>query len=630
MSDIETITTRYIKCHSPSLDIVKAKAYSDAMLANGSFDDLNYECNPKYLWKAMSHFDRLTLMALNNDYDKAITGIEFWFSKERFDSNWWWNEIGLQKKSSLLALLIKPFMDKSLSQRFVSIFNVDIKPKWTGANKCWLAQNILIRGLFEENTNLVKKGSEFLESVIFISQQGEEGIQPDFSFAQHGSFLYNYGYGLELLQDCCKWIDIFSGTQFQFQSEKINILCRLLLDGNRYMCYHSTVDFNTIGRNIVRGYNSEKRSIRFLDKVINILRAESSFEKELDKLKDYIHGNSKTPGFIWTKMFPCLNFMTHLRDGYYASTRFGSKFVLGGDISNGKCINGEGLISGFQAYFLTHYLVDGDEYFKIFPLWNWAFLPGVTCPEVELPTEQGAVMKSSFAGGVSDGIYGVCAVDLHESFELDKSVSFGGKKACFYFDNEIIQLGCELYSDSTLNTTLNQCHLKGTVIADGKQIQAGTYKIKANYVHHNKISYCFLQPTESVLSFGHKKGSWKRITTVSTQDPLESSGDIFTLYIPHTKASTYAFAVLPNSSVIDATKYKPPEYVNTNVVQAVYKNGILGAVFYQSGSLKIGGMEITTDAPCFVLISENNIQTAVPKGFSQNVNVQQKNIKRRP
>ena len=47
----------------------------------------------------------------------------------------------------------------------------------------------------------------------------------------------------------------------------------IALDGNRYMCYHSTVDFNTIGRNIVRII--QKRSIHFLDKVIDVLKAES-------------------------------------------------------------------------------------------------------------------------------------------------------------------------------------------------------------------------------------------------------------------------------------------------------------------------------------------------------------------
>ena len=628
MMMIDKIAQRYVECFSQAYrNDSEAQMFYDTLRPDGSWADIDYTGTLMPLWHCANHFFRLNAIVLAGlEKSAVIRGLDFWFSAPRVDPNWWWNDIGFPMRCAFCAIAVKDSLPEELRSKIISIYNTEIAEKWTGANRTWFAQNIIVRGILSGCSELIHKGKTYLEETVFISKEGEEGIQPDFSFAQHGNFLYNYGYGLALLEDCCKLIEIFSGTDFQFKPEKINILCRLLLDGNRYMCYHSTVDFNTIGRNIVRGYNSEKRSIHFLDKVIDVLKAESDLKKELDELKDYIHGNSETPGFIWTKMFPCLNFMTHLRKGYYASTRFGSKYVLGGDISNGKCINGEGLISGFQAYFLTHYLVDGDEYFKIFPLWNWAFLPGVTCPEVELPTEQGAIMKSSFAGGVSDGKYGVCAIDLHESFELDKSINFGGKKACFYFDNEIIQLGCGLYSDSTLNTTLNQCHLKGIVTADEKQIPAGKNKIKANYVHHHKISYCFLQPTESVLDFGFKKGSWKRIAEISTQDSLEACGDIFTLYIPHAKSSTYAFAVLPNSSVIEAAKYIAPEYVNTKAVQAVYRNGVLSAVFYQSGSLRIGDMDITVNTPCFVVINGNEIYTSAPKGFSRDVNVTIKNV----
>ena len=92
-----------------------------------------------------------------------------------------------------------------------------------------------------------------------------------------------------------------------------------------------------------------------------------------------------------------------------------------------------------------------------------------------------------------------------------------------------------------------------------KQIPAGTHKIKANYFTTIKSAIVFTADRIGT-DFGFK-GSWKRIAEISTQDSLEACGDIFTLYIPHAKSSTYAFAVLPNSSVIEA-KYIAPEYVN--------------------------------------------------------------------
>ena len=115
-------------------------------------------------------------------------------------------------------------------------------------------------------------------------------------------------------------------------------------------------------------------------------------------------------------------------------------------------------------------MVNGFEYDRVFPLLNWAFLPNVTCPEIELPTERGAVMKSSFAGGTSDGVNGVCGIDLNEDFSKDdEKVVFGGKKACFFVGDDIIHLGTGLYSETTLNTTLNQCAFEGEFSIDGEK-----------------------------------------------------------------------------------------------------------------------------------------------------------------
>jgi len=54
----------------------------------------------------------------------------------------------------------------------------------TGQNKVWLAGNVLIRGLLLNDAELIKEARENICSEIVLGQK--EGIQPDWSFHQHG------------------------------------------------------------------------------------------------------------------------------------------------------------------------------------------------------------------------------------------------------------------------------------------------------------------------------------------------------------------------------------------------------------------------------------------------------------
>ncbi len=597
MKDIEIIVGRCIEHFSKGIDLEDAKRFSESIRPDGSFEDLDYISTPEDIWKAMVHFTRLSRIAMLNEFDKVEKGIEFWFSEERVCRNWWWNDIGLPLKCYLLALLLKDKGSFEAKTKLAGVFNTDIAPEWTGANKCWLAQNIIIRGLMTDDLELVIKGKNYLEETIYISEDGEEGIQSDYAFAQHGAQLYNNGYGLSFLKDNCLWMRLLSGTKAGFLKEKVQILTNLLLEGNRYMMYRDVYDFNTVGRDVVRGYSSYNDAQKIIE-TADALYNETK-RAEISEFRDFVTKKARTPGFVWTKYFKSLNFMTHLRQGYYASTRFGSKGVLGGDICDGKAVNGEDLLAGFGGCFLTHYLVDGDEYKDIFPVWNWGLLPGVTSPEVELPIELGVDMKSSFATGSADGKYGVCAIDLSEEYEFDEKVKFGGRKACFYFDNEIIHLGCELYSTSKkpFNTTLNQCFLKGEVLVDGIVCEKGKREIDARAVWHNKINY--ILKDKAVLKNDCQTGSYAKVKRGG--DESEITRDIFTLYLPHKDNSSYAFAVLPDTSPEQGASYEFPEIINTASHQAVIKDGKIYAVFYEKGEIITDTVTVKADKPCIII-----------------------------
>ena len=65
----------------------------------------------------------------------------------------------------------------------------------------------------------------------------------------------------------------------------------------------------------------------------------------------------------------------------------------------------------------TNITQTGDEYFNIFPVWNWCHIPGTTAPQLEKvpmdPKAWGVLGTSTYAGGVSDSIYGGYSIRLY-------------------------------------------------------------------------------------------------------------------------------------------------------------------------------------------------------------------------
>ena len=173
---------------------------------------------------------------------------------------------------------MRNILPPDLKEKIINSLNDDVDDEWTGANRNWLAENIIVRGILAKDDNLIMHAKDLMEKNLYISDLREEGIQFDYAFAQHGPQLYSNGYGKDLIEDCIDWAKSFDGTKFAFQTEKIDILTHLVLDGVRHMCWHGTADFNTIGRDIVRGYKGiDRRMIRMIPKIKDL--AEMSDKK---------------------------------------------------------------------------------------------------------------------------------------------------------------------------------------------------------------------------------------------------------------------------------------------------------------------------------------------------------------
>ena len=152
-------------------------------------------------------------------------------------------------------------------------------------------------------------------------------------------------------------------------------------------------------------------------------------------------------------MFYRLDFMSHSRDKFYASTRLVSRHTLGGDVCGSgdamHIVNGENVLAGLMAYGTTLFLQSGNEYHNIYPLWDWGRLPSVTSPDIALRLDAGSLCGKSFAGGASVDSFGACGISFERDYEFEgEPASFGGRKAVFYFEDELYLMGGQLRTTS--------------------------------------------------------------------------------------------------------------------------------------------------------------------------------------
>ena len=95
----------------------------------------------------------------------------------------------------------------------------------TGQNKIWLAGNVLLRALLENDWKLVREARTVIGSEIMVG--AGEGIQADWSFHQHGPQQQFGNYGLSFISNMGFYSEVFAGTSLAFTgvSKRRSFLC---------------------------------------------------------------------------------------------------------------------------------------------------------------------------------------------------------------------------------------------------------------------------------------------------------------------------------------------------------------------------------------------------------------------
>lgn len=491
--------------------------------------------------------------------------------------------------------------------------------KWTGANRTDIALHWIYRSCLTQNEADLKTAIDNVFNPVVYTT--EEGFQHDNSYFQHGEQLYIGGYGDEILKGVTQVASYALGTQYQLDKEKVKLLSKFMRETYYRTVRGQNMSFDVVGRSVSRpGLLNKRTTTTYAQRMLDIDPAHADEYKAIiarlnrKQPADYQVTASHTHYFRG-------DYSLHVRPQYNFDVRLASTRTK-------KCEYGnkENLKTYFMSDGCTNIVQTGDEYFNIFPVWNWCHIPGTTAPQVEKipmdPKAWGVLGTSTYAGGVSDSIYGATA---YAYMDTNPEVNTGAKKSWYFFDNEVVCLGAGIQSTSTypVHTTVNQCFLKDGILVDkgGKEgtLANGSYTLQApQWVLHDKIGYFFPQKEEVFLTAQTQSGRWYDINT--SKSKKEEKMDVFTLGINHgvgPKDGSYAYIVVPGKT----SAQEMEAYQKENAIEILSNNAKIQAVrntklnvwmvtFFEAGTFKHKELSVTVDKPCVLMVKDINAKSA--------------------
>lgn len=603
---------------------------------NGSFSDIDYDDTQMTNWTPIKHIERLSdfVYAYTNEknkyyqnedlYQKIVKGLEYWYDVDSESDNWWHNQISEPQKLGVLLIQMR-IGKKQIPQELETKILKRIQEtggdpaKWTGANRTDIALHWIYRSCLTQNEADLKTAIDNVFNPVVYTT--EEGFQHDNSYFQHGEQLYIGGYGDEILKGVTQVASYALGTQYQLDKEKVELLSKFMRETYYRAVRGQNMSFDVVGRSVSRpGLLNKRTTATYAKRMIDIDPTHADEYKAIiarlnrKQPADYQVIASHTHYFRG-------DYSLHVRPQYNFDVRLASTRTK-------KCEYGnkENLKTYFMSDGCTNITQTGDEYFNIFPVWNWCHIPGTTAPQLEKvpmdPKAWGVLGTSTYAGGVSDSIYGATA---YAYMDTNPEVNTGAKKSWYFFDNEVVCLGAGIQSTSTypVHTTVNQCFLKGGILVNKgdkeETLANGSHTLQApQWVLHDKIGYFFPQKEEVFLTAQTQSGRWYDINT--SKSKKEEKMDVFTLGINHgvgPKDGSYAYIVVPGKTSAQEMK----AYQKKNAIEILSNNPKIQAVrntklnvwmvtFFEAGTFTHKELSINVDNPCILMIKDITSKSA--------------------
>ncbi|MCP3894602.1 MAG: polysaccharide lyase 8 family protein [Bacteroides sp.] len=550
---------------------------------DGSWPDINYADTKRSGWEPKRHVERVLKLVKyyypRKEQSKQVSelvstihkAMNYWFTQKLVCKNWWYNQIGIPRTMGTAFLLFESEMDEQEKQAAVEVL-LNAKFGMTGQNKVWLAGNVLMRALLQNDLALVKAARDEISSEIVLGRI--EGIKPDWSFHQHGPQQQFGNYGLSFIGNMSFYSELFAGTSLAFNAEQQRILVSLLLNGYRWIVWRGYWDVNALNRQLFHSADIHK-SFNLLFAANSLMKGSSP--EEVTAIKAFAEANfldaHRENRFVGNKHFDDSDLTIHRTPSWMASVRMASDRVIGVEQ-----VNEDNLQGYYMADGAIYIYARGDEYHNIFPFWNWRRIPGITTYESLEPipnaNSKGARNHSSLVGGVSDGKQGITAMVLNRN-------GLTAHKSWVFTDEYVLCMGSNIHSDSTaaIVTSIDQRLAKGSVRRYPNQ-----------RFYHDHTGYIVLQADSCVVETERREGRWCDVMGMYKPKILEN--DVFSIYIKHRQvaSSGYEYMLLPATTpekvqAFDTTKVRILR--NDEKVQAVVIGDSCFMAIYQKTDLQL-------------------------------------------
>lgn len=609
---------------APAVNQAAIQKLVQTIQADGTWPGINYKDVSRTGFQHKQHLDNMLDLAraykkpgspLYQDpgVKKAFApALDYWIANDFICENWWWNEMGTP--GLMINILLVMDTDLTPAQRtggfrIAHRANMETFGARPGGDLMPIAGMFAKQGLFLENADTLRKALKAMAADIHTSTG--RGLKPDMSFHHRtDNVISTLTYGSNYASSFAYWAARIRGAGFSFPDSSLHLVTDYFLDGIcQSLVYATYPDPGAMNRDISRRNALEAEDIGLAQ---NLLKAANYRTKELEAVIAIREGKIK-PNLTRDRYFWYSHYYTHQRPSYYASVRMHSARANNMEEPH----NEEGIKNhyyGDGSFFISR---TGREYFNIFPVWDWRKIPGATIVQKnDFPHWKQLAKKglTDFAGGVSDGKYGVAAFDFASVHDPLKA-----HKAWFFFDKEIVCLGAGIKADTVVDvaTTLNQCLLNGPVTAQNNNqrttLPAGSHTLpNTSWVYHDSVAYIFPQPAIAHLSNGEATGNWRQINhqAWATEEPVREN--VFTLWLDHgvqPQNAGYSWIVVPGIDAASAASYSQnlpvSILVNTPDLQAVRHNQLerTEVVFYKAGVIKINDQLILqANSPCIVMI----------------------------
>jgi hyaluronate lyase len=634
-----------------------ASPASIANTANNYWSSMDTSASRTSLWSDLplgsvsanipGTFGRLQAMALawatpgsslqnNASLASAITNALDWMNANVYTTtateydNWFhWEISGPQDLNNAIVLLYPALSSAQISNYLAAVDR--FSPGGPGAHYGWMTGAntsdkvlvVAIRAILGKDPDKLTAAQGNL-SPVFLYVGSGDGFYTDNSFVFHNNIAYTGHYGLVLLGDIPKIVNLLQGSPWQITDPNLKNVYNWAINSFEPFIYNGAMMDMVRGRTVSWSYETESgdgsSALSAMKQIAQFAPTATS-----NALHTFISAPRLTSGQFH---FASMDRVVAIR----------TNFVFGISMSSSRIANYEAINSGnlqgwFQGDGMT-YLYTGKTETQFssdfWPTVDPYHLPGTTVETNLHANAAGEAQKTDqkWVGGAQvANTYGAAGMSMHSW-----NTTLFGKKSWFMFDNEIVCLGAGITCSgpAEVHTTAENRRL-GSTITNNLVVNGVTITTTAGW------SSNLLSASASWIALGDAGGYYFPAASSNLQAVITSnsgkwsdinSGDSATTYTDNylrlwfnhgltpTNAG-FAYVLLPTMSSAAVSNYaSSPDIVilnNSTFTQAVKKPslGVVAANFWTNGTSSADLITVSDKASVITLECSNSLVVGV-------------------